>query len=187
MVRIRSGFLSAFFALVGTHGLHVTSGLIWMAVLMFQVSRRGLTSTNRTRILCLSLFWHFPDVVWILRVLGCLSDGGDVMSHSTNHSGASHGSVKSYMTGFILSIILTVIPFAMVMSGSASHAVILGTILVTAVVQIVVHLVYFLHMNSKSDEGWNLTAFIFTVIIIAIVVVGSIWIMWNLNYNMMMH
>lgn len=61
----RRGFLSAFFALVGTHGLHVTSGLIWMAVLMFQVSRRGLTSTNRTRILCLSLFWHFLDVVWI--------------------------------------------------------------------------------------------------------------------------
>ena len=61
----RSGFLSAFFALVGTHGLHVTSGLIWMAVLMVQVARRGLTSTNRTRIMCLSLFWHFLDVVWI--------------------------------------------------------------------------------------------------------------------------
>ena len=109
------------------------------------------------------------------------------MSHSNDHSGASHGSVKSHMTGFILSIILTVIPFWMVMTGSASHAVILGTILVTAVVQILVHLVYFLHMNSKSDEGWNLTAFVFTVIIIAIVVVGSIWIMWNLNYNMMVH
>jgi cytochrome o ubiquinol oxidase subunit 3 len=98
----RSGFLSAFFALVGTHGLHVTSGLIWMAVLMFRF-RRGLTSTNRTRIMCLSLFWHFLDVVWIC-VLCCLSDGGDVMSHSNDH-GASHGSVKSYMTGFILSII----------------------------------------------------------------------------------
>ncbi|MGB9096480.1 cytochrome o ubiquinol oxidase subunit III [Erwinia sp.] len=61
----RSGFLSAFFTLVGTHGLHVTSGLIWMAVLMYQVSRRGLTPTNRTRILCLSMFWHFLDVVWI--------------------------------------------------------------------------------------------------------------------------
>lgn len=61
----RSGFLSAFFALVGTHGLHVTSGLIWMAVLMVQIARRGLTSTNRTRIMCLSLFWHFLDVVWI--------------------------------------------------------------------------------------------------------------------------
>ena len=109
------------------------------------------------------------------------------MSHSTDHSGDSHGRVKSYMIGFILFIILTIIPFAMMMSDSAPHAVILGTILVTPVVQIVVHLVYFLHMNSKSDEGWNLTAFIFTVIIIAIVVVGSIWIMWNLNYNMMMH
>ncbi|EHM48613.1 MAG: cytochrome o ubiquinol oxidase subunit IV [Yokenella regensburgei] len=106
------------------------------------------------------------------------------MSHATDH-GASHGSVKTYMTGFILSIILTVIPFWMVMNGTASHGVILGTILVSAVVQILVHLVCFLHMNSKSDEGWNLTAFVFTILIIAIVVIGSIWIMWNLNYNMM--
>ena len=121
-----------------------------------------------------------------LRVLCCLSDGGDVMSHSNDH-GASHGSVKTYMTGFILSIILTGIPFWMVMSGSASKPVILGAILVTAVIQILVHLVCFLHMNTKSDEGWNMTAFIFTVIIIAILVVGSIWIMWNLNYNMMVH
>ena len=105
------------------------------------------------------------------------------MSHSTDHSGASHGSVKTYMTGFILSIILTVIPFWMVMTGAASPAVILAM----AVVQVLVHLVCFLHMNTKSDEGWNMTAFVFTVLIIAILVVGSIWIMWNLNYNMMMH
>ena len=61
----RSGFLSGFFALVGTHGLHVTSGLVWMALMMFHVYRRGLTSANRTRLMCLSLFWHFLDVVWI--------------------------------------------------------------------------------------------------------------------------
>ena len=61
----RSGFLSAFFTLVGTHGLHVTSGLIWMAILMYQVSKNGLTSTNQTRLSMLSLFWHFLDVVWI--------------------------------------------------------------------------------------------------------------------------
>ncbi|TPW41326.1 cytochrome o ubiquinol oxidase subunit III [Mixta tenebrionis] len=61
----RSGFLSGFFTLVGTHGLHVTSGLIWMLVLMFQIAKRGLTDTNRARIMCLSLFWHFLDVVWI--------------------------------------------------------------------------------------------------------------------------
>ncbi|TLX61083.1 cytochrome o ubiquinol oxidase subunit III [Stutzerimonas nosocomialis] len=61
----RSAFLSGFFTLVGTHGLHVISGLLWMAVLMFQVRARGLTETNQTRLRCLSLFWHFLDVVWI--------------------------------------------------------------------------------------------------------------------------
>ncbi|MDF8319794.1 MULTISPECIES: cytochrome o ubiquinol oxidase subunit III [Serratia] len=61
----RSAFLSSFFALVGTHGLHVTSGLIWIIVMMIQVSKFGLTATNKTRLMCLSLFWHFLDVVWI--------------------------------------------------------------------------------------------------------------------------
>ena len=61
----RSAFLSAFFTLVGTHGLHVASGLLWIAVLMWQISRKGLTATNSTRLACLSLFWHFLDVVWI--------------------------------------------------------------------------------------------------------------------------
>ena len=61
----RSGFLTGFFTLVGTHGLHVTSGLLWMAVLMHQVKSKGLTATNNTRMSCLSLFWHFLDVVWI--------------------------------------------------------------------------------------------------------------------------
>jgi cytochrome o ubiquinol oxidase subunit 3 len=61
----RSGFLSAFFTLVGTHGLHVASGMIWMITLMAHVWRRGLTSANQTRLMCLSLFWHFLDIIWI--------------------------------------------------------------------------------------------------------------------------
>jgi cytochrome o ubiquinol oxidase subunit 3 len=61
----RSAFLSAFFALVGTHGLHVTFGIIWLVTLMVQVSRRGLGPENRRRLMCLSMFWHFLDVVWI--------------------------------------------------------------------------------------------------------------------------
>ncbi|WP_416772820.1 cytochrome o ubiquinol oxidase subunit III [Pseudomonas sp. RHF3.3-3] len=61
----RSGFLSAFFTLVATHGLHVAIGLIWMAVLMCQVARRGITGTTAMRLSCLSLFWHFLDVIWI--------------------------------------------------------------------------------------------------------------------------
>ena len=61
----RSAFLSAFFTLVGTHGLHVTFGLIWMVVLMLQIGKHGLIHENKRRLMCLSMFWHFLDVVWI--------------------------------------------------------------------------------------------------------------------------
>jgi cytochrome o ubiquinol oxidase subunit 3 len=61
----RSAFLSAFFTLVGTHGLHVTMGLVWLVTMMAQLGRRGLTTANRRRLMCLSLFWHFLDVIWI--------------------------------------------------------------------------------------------------------------------------
>ncbi|MEO1818980.1 cytochrome o ubiquinol oxidase subunit III [Pseudomonas sp.] len=61
----KSAFLSSFFTLVGMHGLHVTAGLVWMVIMMLQVSKRGLTDRNNTRLMCLSLFWHFLDIVWI--------------------------------------------------------------------------------------------------------------------------
>lgn len=61
----RSAFLSSFFTLVGTHGLHVTFGLIWLVTLMFQVGKFGLVAENKRRLICLSMFWHFLDVVWI--------------------------------------------------------------------------------------------------------------------------
>ncbi|WCJ62466.1 MULTISPECIES: cytochrome o ubiquinol oxidase subunit III [Agrobacterium] len=61
----RSAFLSAFFALVGTHGLHVTFGVIWLVTLMVQVGKHGLIPANKRRLMCLSMFWHFLDVIWI--------------------------------------------------------------------------------------------------------------------------
>ena len=61
----RSAFLSSFFTLVGTHGLHVTCGLIWLVTLMGQTARYGLTVDNRRRLMCLSMFWHFLDIIWI--------------------------------------------------------------------------------------------------------------------------
>ena len=61
----RSGFLTSFFALVGTHGLHVTFGIVWLVTLMFQLGRHGLTPENRRRLMCLSMFWHFLDLIWI--------------------------------------------------------------------------------------------------------------------------
>lgn len=61
----RSAFLSAFFTLVGTHGAHVTVGLIWIAVMLVQINQRGLIAENRRRLMCLSMFWHFLDIIWI--------------------------------------------------------------------------------------------------------------------------
>jgi cytochrome o ubiquinol oxidase subunit 3 len=61
----RSAFLSSFFTLVGTHGLHVTFGIVWLITLMLQVMRHGLIVENRRRLTCLSMFWHFLDVIWI--------------------------------------------------------------------------------------------------------------------------
>ena len=61
----RSGFLTAFFTLVGTHGLHVSFGIVWLVTLMWQLGRHGLTVENRRRLTCLSMFWHFLDVIWI--------------------------------------------------------------------------------------------------------------------------
>ena len=61
----RSGFLSSYFTLVGTHGIHITVGLIWIIVMMVQIARRGLRPTSLTRLSLLSMFWHFLDVIWI--------------------------------------------------------------------------------------------------------------------------
>ncbi len=61
----RSAFLSSFFTLVGTHGLHVTFGIVWLITLMVQTAKRGLVPENHRRLMCLSMFWHFLDVVWI--------------------------------------------------------------------------------------------------------------------------
>lgn len=60
-----SGYWSAFYALVGTHGLHVFVGMLWMIILSIHIIRDGLTVTNSCRLACLSLFWHFLDVIWI--------------------------------------------------------------------------------------------------------------------------
>jgi cytochrome o ubiquinol oxidase subunit III len=61
----RSAFLSAFFTLVGCHGLHVTAGLIWLTVMMAQVAIKGLRTTVERRLLCFALFWHALDIVWV--------------------------------------------------------------------------------------------------------------------------
>ncbi|WP_296949410.1 cytochrome o ubiquinol oxidase subunit IV [uncultured Massilia sp.] len=99
----------------------------------------------------------------------------------------AHGSLKDYTIGFILSVILTAIPFWLVMTHQVAPETTKFVILGFAAVQVVVHMVYFLHMNSKSENGWNMMAMILTVILLVIILVGSIWVMYHMNANMMPH
>ncbi|MCI0511322.1 cytochrome bo3 quinol oxidase subunit 4 [Chromohalobacter marismortui] len=103
-----------------------------------------------------------------------------------SHDGGNHGSVKSYVTGLILSIVLTIIPFGMVMSGGFSTMTVFVTISIMAILQVLVQLVMFMHLDFKTEEGWNVGSFAFTALILGILVGGSIWIMQNLHANMML-
>jgi cytochrome o ubiquinol oxidase operon protein cyoD len=115
-----------------------------------------------------------------------------VTAHSSDHSGGhsdhgAHGSRKSYLIGFFLSVLLTAIPFYLVMSGIVENKQATGVLLVAmAAVQIVVHMVFFLHMNGKAENGWTMMSLIFTVVIVGIVLSGSLWVMYHLNVNMML-
>jgi len=107
------------------------------------------------------------------------------MSQDHNSAGAAHGNFKQYTIGFILSVILTIIPFGMVMSGGFERGLLVTVIAITAAAQVLVQLVFFLHMNASSEQRWNVIAFIYTVLCIAILLVGSVWIMNYLHFNMM--
>ena len=106
-------------------------------------------------------------------------------THGTTDHGADHGDLKTYLIGFVLAVILTAVPFGLVMVGTFTPAVTAVIVLGIAAVQMVVHLIYFLHMSPKSEGGWNMMALLFTVIILAIVLIGSVWIMHHLDTNMM--
>ena len=111
--------------------------------------------------------------------------GHDDHGHGHGH-GEAHGSMRDYVIGFVLSVILTAIPFWLVMGDvlgdKASTAM---AVMVLGAIQIVVHMIYFLHMNSKSEGGWTMLALIFTVVLVVITLAGSIWVMYHLNTNMM--
>ncbi len=104
---------------------------------------------------------------------------------SVDSTGMSRGTLTSYLTGFILALILTAIPFAMVMSGAFAPAATIFAIFGAGVVQIVVHLHYFLHLDTSSAARWNVAALIFTILILTLFAGGTLWIMWTLNYRMM--
>jgi len=108
---------------------------------------------------------------------------GDTPHHAANEP---HSTFSGYMTGFVLSIVLTAIPFWLVMAKVIADrnvaVLVLGGF---AVVQILVHMVYFLHMNGKIEGGWTMLSTIFTVVFVAIAIAGTLWVMFHMNTNMM--
>ncbi len=109
------------------------------------------------------------------------------MSAEHSHSHEDHGASQSgYIKGFIMSVILTVIPFAIVMSGGLeSRGLTLLLVVGFAIVQVLVHMVYFLHMTSSQEEGWTLLSTVFTIVVVVIMFSGSLWVMLHLSSNMM--
>lgn len=112
------------------------------------------------------------------------------MSHHENEAadiefGSDHGTVKSYIVGFIISLILTIIPFVIVFKHLLSTKASYITIGLFALAQLFIQLVFFLHLSFKSNARWNLNVFIFTLLVVLILVMGSLWIMINLDYFMM--
>lgn len=106
--------------------------------------------------------------------------------HDHHEGHAPHSTLRGYATGFVLAVILTVIPFWLVMGKVFNNPGTAGFVLLAlASVQIVVHMVYFLHMNTKAEGGWSLLALLFTFMLLVIMLAGSIWVMYHLNHNMM--
>lgn len=111
---------------------------------------------------------------------------GHAHDHSHGHDSAPHGTFQSYMTGFVLAVVLTAIPFFLVMARPIESAGYTAAIvLVCALAQILVHMVFFLHMTPKAEDGWLLLSTIFTIVLVVITLAGSLWIVFHLNNNMM--
>ncbi|SAK60978.1 cytochrome o ubiquinol oxidase [Caballeronia arationis] len=96
-----------------------------------------------------------------------------------------HGTLGSYVVGFVLSVLLTAAAFGLVIKGVLPPDTALLVLGALAFVQIVVHLVYFLHMNTSRAQRWNLIAFGYTVLAAAFLIVGTMWVMHNVSMNMM--
>lgn len=106
--------------------------------------------------------------------------------HGHDHDGPGHFTRRGYLIGFLLSVVLTAIPFWLVMTNALQNTQATAILIIAfAVVQILVHTVCFLHVNTRAEGGWTLMAYAFTAVMVLIVIAGSLWIMYHLNTNMM--
>lgn len=111
----------------------------------------------------------------------------DTSEKNPHNPDAAHGSIITYSVGFILSVMLTAEAFLAVSKRIFAGGQLVAFVTALAVAQLLVQLIFFLHLGRESKPRWNLTVFLFMLLVLGIVVIGSLWIMHNLNYNMMPH
>ena len=197
----RSAFLSAFFALVGCHGLHVTLGLLWLLTMIAQVLAKGYRPDILRRVACFGLFWHTLGHHLGGPVHGGLPDGSGPMSQSAEQPGPAQptrrratsasmarsiaAGLRSYLIGLGLATLITVVAFFVSQTTLVWEPSIPIALAVLAVAQMGVHLVFFLHITTGPDNLNNALALAFGVLIVFLLIAGSLWIMGHLNHNMM--
>ena len=196
----RSAFLSAFFTLVGCHGFHVTLGTLWLLTMIAQVFAKGYRADILRRVLCFALFWHTLDIIWvaIFTVVYLFGAGDELMDDYEPLHGADHApgdepaerheiaeGVIGYLIGLGLAVLLTAVAFFIAGTSLVWRPSIPIALVVLAIAQIGVHLVFFLHITTGPDNVNNVLALAFGVLIVFLIIVGSVWIMYNLNQNMM--
>ncbi|HEU5435864.1 MAG TPA: cytochrome o ubiquinol oxidase subunit IV, partial [Telluria sp.] len=103
--------------------------------------------------------------------------------HGHHDHSVPHSTLRGYATGFVLAVILTAIPFWLVMGKVFSNSGTAGFVLLgLAAVQVVVHMIYFLHMDGKAEGGWSMLAMLFTIMVVVIMMAGSLWVMYHMNH-----
>ena len=197
----RSAFLSAFFTLVGCHGVHVTLGTLWLLTMIAQVFAKGYRADILRRVLCFALFWHTLDIIWVAIFTVVYLFGAGAMSSTDDYQplqrrrpcsrrragGRATRSRKAfvgYLIGLGLAILLTAVAFFIAGTSLVWHPSIPIALVVLAIAQIGVHLVFFLHITTGPDNVNNVLALAFGVLIVFLIIIGSLWIMYNLNQNM---
>lgn len=117
---------------------------------------------------------------------GTAHDAAHGGHHDDHNNDGPPSSLRDYLIGFSLSVILTAIPFWLVMDGIITDRslglLVLGAL---AAVQMVVHMVYFLHMSGRVQAGWTMLTTLFTIVFVVIAIAGTLWVMFNMNINMM--
>ena len=106
------------------------------------------------------------------------------LSNIDTEYGVGHGNLRSYITGFAISILLTLLPYFIVTEHILSGSMLAAAVVLLGIAQLLVQLVFFLHLSPRAKAKWNLIALVFTVLVVVILVVGTLWIMNNLSHNM---